>query len=227
MPKEPVGLYGSELSLAFTDISETWRDVPSFKDRTVLAVSSSDTGALPGTSTFADAQAMLHELAEYLPFRAGTRWGESPDIDWEHTRYETNLDSQLFINQTGSDAWRPEASSSHIRNIYLAGDFCNNDVGMTTIESAVTTGLHAAHAIVQHNRHGHPVEIIPLKTNVLAEMVYVWLRYAWAPYVAGASLWSHALSLVTHGPGHARKEGLSWLTAPRRLPPGLRWLKRP
>ena len=144
IPSEPVGLYGSELSLAFTDISQTWQDVPAFQGRTVLAVSSSDTSGLPGTTTYADAQAILLELAEYLPFHPGSKWGDSPDIDWEHTRYEPNTDSQLFINQTGTDAWRPDASSSHIFNIYVAGDFCNNNIGMTTIESAVTTGLQAA-----------------------------------------------------------------------------------
>jgi hypothetical protein len=227
IPKEPVGLYGSDLSLAFTDISQTWSDVPAFKDRTVLAVSSSDTSGLPGTTTYADAQAMLLELAEYLPFRPGTRWGESPDIDWEHTKYEANADSQLFINQTGTDAWRPDASSTHISNIYLAGDFCNNNIGMTTIESAVTTGLEAAQAIVHRKRHGHPVRIIPPERNILADLGYVWLRYAWAPSAAVASLWSHAWSLVKNGCGGGRKHGLPWLADPRGVVPGLQWIKRP
>jgi hypothetical protein len=227
IPEEPVGLYGSELSLAFTDISQAWKDVPTFKDRTVLAVSSSDTSGLPGTTTYADAQAILLELAEYLPFRPGTRWGDSPDIDWEHTKYESNADSQLFINQTGTDAWRPDASSSHIANVYLAGDFCNNNIGMTTIESAVTTGLEAAKVIVRRNGHGRPVRIIPPERNVLADLGYVWLRYAWAPSVAAASLWSHAWSFVKDGCGRGRKHGLPWLADPRGAVPGLQWIKRP
>lgn len=227
IPKEPVGLYGSDLSLAFTDISQTWKDVPTFKDRTVLAVSSSDTSALPGTTSYADAQAILLELAEYLPFRPGTRWGESPDIDWEHTKYESNADSQLFINQTGTDAWRPEASSSHIANVYLAGDFCNNNIGMTTIESAVTTGLEAAKVIVRRNGHGHPVRIIPPGRNVLADLGYVWLRYAWAPSVAAASLWSHTCSLIKDGCGRRPRQGLPWLADARGAVPGLKWIKRP
>jgi hypothetical protein len=227
IPSEPVGLYGSQLSLAFTDISQTWQDVPAFKGRTVLAVSSSDTAGLPGTTSYADAQAMLLELAEYLPFEPGTTWGESPDIDWEHTRYEPNSDSQLFINQTGTDAWRPDASSSHILNIYVAGDFCNNDVGMTTIESAVTTGLQAARAIVRRNRHGRPVKVIAPDTNILFDLGYVWLRYAWAPYAVAASLWSHALSFLSGGGGRTPRNGLPWLTAAARRVPGLRWVKQP
>jgi hypothetical protein len=227
IPKEPVGFYGSELSLAFTDISQTWQDVPAFKGRTVLAVSSSDTSALPGTTSFGDAQAMLEELAEFLPFRPGTRWGESPDIDWTHTTYESNVDSQLFINQTGTDAWRPDASSSHISNIYLAGDFCNNNIGMTTIESAVTTGLEAAQVIVRRNRHGDRVTIIPPPKNLLFDLGYVWLRYAWAPYVAAASLWSHTWSFVKHGCGRRSRNGLPWAPAPSDQPSGLKWAKRP
>ena len=31
IPKEPVGLFGSELSLAFTDISQTWENVPELR----------------------------------------------------------------------------------------------------------------------------------------------------------------------------------------------------
>jgi hypothetical protein len=226
IPKEPVGLYGSTLSLAFTDISQTWEDVPAFAGRTVLAVSSSDTSGLPGTTSLADAQAMLQELSEFLPFRPGTKWGESPDIDWEHTKYESNADSQLFINQTGTDAWRPHASSSHISNIYLAGDFCNNDVGMTTIESAVTTGLEAAKVIVRRHRYGDPVKIIPPERNLLYDLGYVWLRYVWAPYAAAASLWSHAQSFAKNGCRKRGRNGLPWLPSPRGVP-GLLWSKRP
>ncbi|HEY6524481.1 MAG TPA: FAD-dependent oxidoreductase [Solirubrobacteraceae bacterium] len=227
IPKEPVGLFGSELSLAFTDISQTWENVPELEGRTVLAVSSSDTSGLPGTTSFADAQAILQELAEFLPFRPGTRWGESPDIDWTHTKYEANADSQLFINQTGTDAWRPDASSSHISNIYLAGDFCNNNIGMTTIESAVTTGLQAAKVIVRRNRYGEPVKIIPPPRNLLFDLGYVWLRYAWAPYVAAASVWSHAWSFVKDGCRRRGPSGLPWLPAPGGRVPGLTWAKRP
>jgi Flavin containing amine oxidoreductase len=227
IPREPVGLFGSSLSLAFTDISQSWCDVPAFKDRTVLAVSSSDTGALPGTSWQADAQAMLLELAEYLPFDPGRAWGQSPDIDWNRTVYEPNADSKLFINQTGTDAWRPDPSSEHIGNIYVAGDFCNNDVGMTTIESAVTTGLQAAKVIVERNRYGDPVTIIPPDENVLYDLWYVWARYALGPSAYAAGLWSRATSWLCHGARSAGRKGLPWLAAKAGRSPGLTWVKAP
>ena len=35
IPKEPVGLYQSGLGLAFTDISQVWKEASAFGDRTV------------------------------------------------------------------------------------------------------------------------------------------------------------------------------------------------
>ena len=51
VPAEPVGLFQSRFCLAFTDISQTWEGVPEFDRQTVLAVSASDTAALPGTGS--------------------------------------------------------------------------------------------------------------------------------------------------------------------------------
>jgi hypothetical protein len=226
LPSEPVGLFGSELSLAFSDVSQMWRDVPAFRGRTVLAVSSSDPGGLPGTGNEADAYAMLRELSEYLPFDPGEHWGESPDIDWERTCYEANLDTQLFINQVGTDSWRPQPASDHIRNIYLAGDFCSNDVGMTTVESAVTTGLAAAKALVDRIGFGEPVEIIPPRTSVLRDAAYVWLRYALGPSAYAASLISRITGLATSDQTPSSAGAVPWFPVPRRAVPGLSWARR-
>jgi hypothetical protein len=194
IPAEPVGLFDSRYALAFTDISQTWEGVPGFADRTVLAVSASDLYGLPGTAPSDDAQAMLVELAEYLEFDPGTAWGESSDIDWERTRYDTNADATLFLNETGTDAWRPGATSAAISNLSFAGDFCRNRIGMTTIESAVTTGLEAAHVIVERRGIGEPVEIV--EPDSLPGPLYVWLRYAWAPYAFAGKAWSTGSDLI-------------------------------
>jgi hypothetical protein len=194
IPAEPVGLFDSRYALAFTDISQTWEGVPGFADHTVLAVSASDLYGLPGTAPSDDAQAMLAELAEYLEFDPGTAWGDSTDIDWERTRYDTNADATLFLNETGTDAWRPGATSAAISNLSFAGDFCRNRIGMTTIESAVTTGLEAAQAIVERRGIGAPVEII--EPDSLPGALYVWLRYAWAPYAFAGKAWSTGSDLM-------------------------------
>jgi NAD(P)-binding Rossmann-like domain len=187
IPPEPVGLFDSPLALAFTDISQTWEGVADFANRTVLAVSASDPYGLPGTSGQDDAHAMLLELAGYLDFDPGSSWGASSDVDWERTRYETNADEQLFVNETGTDVWRPGAACQGISNLCLAGDFCANRIGMTTIESAVTTGLEATRVIVER-RGGAPVEIAQPAAHASARAV--WFRNVWAPYAAAAKAWS-------------------------------------
>ena len=192
IPPEPVGLFDSALALAFTDISETWGGPEGFPE-TVLSVSASDPYGLPGTSVEDDGFAILRELAEYIDFEPGDGWGDSPDIDWGRTRYESNADSQLFINETGVDMWRPKAAGS-IPNLTLAGNFCANRIGMMTVESAVASGLEAAQAIVKRRNFGAPVEIV--EPSAGSDPLYVWLRYAYAPSAFAAKAWSTGADLA-------------------------------
>lgn len=195
IPAEPVGLYQSRLGLAFTDISQVWKEVSEFGDRTVLALSSSDPYGLPGTSDTDDAMAMLRELSGYLEFEPGSAWGQSPDIDWKRTRYDANSDAQLFVNQAGTDVWRPSTRYEALGNVCFAGDFCQNRIGMTTIESAVTTGLEAANAIIARRGLGTAAEVrIPSSAS---EPLYVWLRYAWGPYAFAAKAFSEGRELLS------------------------------
>jgi hypothetical protein len=194
LPPEPVGLYGSRLGIAFTDISQTWEGSVDFGGGTVLAVSASDLLALPDTGEREDAMAILGELAEYLEFSVGPEWGDSDEIDWERTRVDANADAQLYLNDAGTDTCRPGACCEGVPNVTFAGDFCQNRIGMTTIESAVTTGLEAASSIVQRREFGEPVEITYPRAR--PDLIYVWMRYALMPHVAAASMWSRGGDVV-------------------------------
>ena len=204
IPAEPVGLFASQYCLAFTDISQIWDDVAVFGRETVLAVSASDPDALPGTGPEDDAHAMLSELARFLSFAPGSAWGESPDVDWDRTRYEPNLDAELFVNDAGSDVWRPPADCVEIANLAFAGDQCDNDIGLTTVESAVVTGLHAAAAVVGRRGVGGPVDVIPPPGSLARDATYLWLRYAWAPSTAAASMWSRGRDCLRRAAGQRR-----------------------
>lgn len=189
IPPEPIGLYDSRLALAFTDISETWTGANDFAGKTVLSVSASDPYGLPDTGYYEeDGFAILRELREYVNFELGTKWGESGDIDWTRTRYESNSDSQLFINETGIDVWRPSAAADGISNLTFAGNFCANRIGMMTVESAVASGLEAAHVIVKRRGLGGPVEILEPKASF--DALCVWLRYVYGPSAMAAKAWS-------------------------------------
>jgi hypothetical protein len=201
IPPEPVGMHGSRLALAFTDISQTWDEA--FDNKTVLAVSASDPYGLPRTGPSDDAMTIVRELAEYLGFEPGERWGDSPDIDWDRTRYDSNADAKLFVNEIGTDAWRPPARCRGIANLAFAGDFCRNRIGMTTIESAVTGGLEAARAIVERRGVGEPVEIAQPRS--LPAPVYLWLRYAWGPSAMYAKAWATYAGLARGISGRVRE----------------------
>jgi hypothetical protein len=185
VPAEPVGLYASPLALAFTDISQTWDGMG---EKTVLALSCSDPHGLPGTGWEDDAMTMLRELGEYLGFDAGEGWGDAPVIDWERTYYDANADAQLFVNEIGTDSWRPDVRCEELANLSFAGDFCRNRVGMTTIESATTAGVEAAGEIVARHGFGEPVDVRQPRT--LPPALYLWLRFVWAPNAAAAKVWS-------------------------------------
>jgi len=185
VPGEPVGLFESPLALAFTDISQTWTGMG---EETVLALSASDPNGLPGTSWEDNAMAMLRELAGYLDFDPGDGWGAAKAIDWERTSYNANTDAQLFVNEIGTNSWRPGVRCEELPNLSFVGDFCHSAIGMTTIESAAISGVEAAAEIVERNRIGDPVEV--REPRSVPPELYACLRLAWAPYVAGAKMWS-------------------------------------
>jgi hypothetical protein len=194
IPLEPVGLFDSRYALAFTDISRSWSSEPSFADKTVVSLSASDAYGLPGTSTSDDAFAMLKELAEYLDFDPGTRWGDSTDVDWARTRFDYNTDAQLFVNETGIDAWRPGAACAELSNLSFAGNFCANTIGMMTVESAVASGLDAARVIVERRGLGSPVKIIQPSSRW--DLAAVGLRYMYGPSAYMAKAWSKGSDLL-------------------------------
>jgi Flavin containing amine oxidoreductase len=190
LPPEPVGLLDSRLSLAFTDISQAWSDAGQFGDRTVCAVSCSDPYGLMGLQAPENGHQMLLELASYLDFDPGERWGDSPAIDWSWTRYHENWDAQLSLNAIGTDAWRPAPICEGVSNLSFAGDFCSHHVGLTTIESAVTSGLEAVNAIVDRRGLGAEAEV--LQPPTLPDSTWIALRYGLAPYALGAKAWASA-----------------------------------
>jgi hypothetical protein len=73
---------------------------------------------------------------------------------------------------------------------------------MTTIESAVTTGLQAANAVIARRGVGTPVDVrIPRSAS---GPLYAWLRYAWGPYVVAAKAFSEGRELLKGVARHLR-----------------------
>jgi hypothetical protein len=190
LPKEPVALLGSTLSLTFIDISQTWQGAipPRLVGRKVLAVACSEPAMLPGgadreAEAEADAHAIADELKEYLDFT-------DDDVDEKLTRYRPDTDVRLSVNAIGTDTIRPPAHFDEVKGLFFAGDFCQNDFGITTIEAAVATGLAAAQAVVKSCGVGKVPDIkIPA---TLPDSEFVAMRYAWLPFAYGARAVSFA-----------------------------------
>jgi len=184
LPRENVAMVDSTCDLSFLDLSQLW-DNPAMRDVTVLTVAASDYWALSSEDPEQNGQAMIQTLHDYLPlFDPGAKWGQSADIDWTRTHYESNKSDTLFINQVGSEAWRPHTHYAAVSNLFFAGDLCLNKIDMATVEAAVTSGLNAAIAIQQKDPLGDPIKIAHLPT--CPETAILAMKLLMAPSAYGA-----------------------------------------
>lgn len=156
IPADHVSLWDSPMNLSFLDLSQVWEELKG-GEVTALTVAASNYYGLPsearGSGVHQNIVAMVAELRRYLgPLR-------HEDIDFEKTHFQTNLGDELFINDVGSETWRPRTHHEAIPNLFMAGGYCVNDVGMATVEAAVTSGLLAARALHEQAPLGDPVEI--------------------------------------------------------------------
>jgi len=166
-----IGLTDSNYALTLVEITREFRianpNLFSSADPIgmVIALAASDFGELPffrtppakldppdssHTATPADTQLLedktiqllLDEARKYLPIR-------DEDIEWRFFR--SNKNHRLFLNDVESARnpvktiyLNPASSRPIIDNLAFAGDFCSQDVVMSTVEAAVESGIRAA-----------------------------------------------------------------------------------
>jgi hypothetical protein len=210
IPAEIVGLRQSHCDLTFLDISQLWTALKpgaaepdtAQRDVTVLVLAASNAYAIPASDPEEQAILMIRRLAEYLPgqFDPGNHWGESPDIDWTRTVVRSNEGHLLFVDDVGSKAWRPVTSYEALPNVFFAGDVCQTDVSMATVEAAVQSGLMAAQALYDMDQSGQnaprrltggPITLAP--HEVFSDATLLAAKLALLPVAYGASAWSALL----------------------------------
>ena len=201
IPREHVVLRESQYGLTFFDNSQEWRNDPNMRKAgrpiTCLNVAATEFYMLDGMTKEEATRAILTDLKRYLDF-------QDEDVDFAKTYLQMNQHEPLFINEVGSEQWRPKARTD-IPNLFLAGDFCDHPIQITTVEGAVVSGLQAAQALqarVRVDRRDlapddpllHPVEILEPKTyppvNTKA------LRALLTPCACAAKVWSRAEEVV-------------------------------
>ncbi len=149
IPKCHTVLRESRLGLTFFDNSQLWRPAaegdstsdPSLPpgERTCLNVGVSEFDKIDGMFKDYAVMEIIRDLQRFLPF-------DLEDVDYTRTYLQMNVNEPLFINGVASEPWRPGAHTE-IPNLFLAGDFVDNEIGVACVEGAVVSGLQAARAV--------------------------------------------------------------------------------
>lgn len=185
IPKEHVILIDSTYGLTFIDNSQLWPGI----EGTVLNVASTDFRALANLSENEALEYIVTDLKTYVPF-------EGEDLASWHI--ETNAGDKLFVNEIGSDPWRP-GPKSRMPNLFLAGDYCRTFIDVVTVEGAVVSGLQAVRALQEQvavdlgsetagTKLLEPVTII--KPDAYPQWTMLAATAMLAPYAAAAKIWS-------------------------------------
>jgi len=165
LPKEHVLLYNSRFLTSFIDLAEHW-SLPTSE----IAIIASN--FIPLESLVDDdpsapyvrgidspaAQAVIDDLLEFVP--EITRG----DIDEDRSFSIFNVRHQLFLNTVGAWPFRP-STNTRLENLFVAGDYCQTEADITTMESAVISGLSTAAAILEKAGNPSTVHIESLKTD--------------------------------------------------------------
>jgi zeta-carotene desaturase len=204
LPPEPVVLLNSNFKLSFVSNSSLW----TASKETYLNIVASDSrplGHLDAPSGFTADEAwnpqqsklsidrpvttldhILHEFRRFVPFAEN-------EIEIELLEIDRNTGRELFINDVGSWKWRPDARTK-IKNLFLAGDYCKNDIDVVCLEGAVVSGLQAAEHVRRQCGVGSPIKIVAPKKYPYPAF---WpLKLALAPYAVSAKLWSFCNQLM-------------------------------
>jgi uncharacterized protein with NAD-binding domain and iron-sulfur cluster len=189
IPREHVVLHGSRYGLTFIDNSQLW---PGLRN-TFLNVIATDFEELADLPEKDAIKRIVHELAHYVP----PPYLRYQDIDYWHI--QSNLRDELFLNQVGSEQWRPQARTE-LASLFLAGDYCQTFVDAVTVEGAVVSGLEAARALQEQARadarrrpqgdaaHWRPIEIV--RPPAYPRAALAGLKLALAPLTPWAKAWS-------------------------------------
>jgi uncharacterized protein with NAD-binding domain and iron-sulfur cluster len=133
MPSAHINLLDSRYGISFIDVSQTW---PSL-GRTVLNLIASDVSDLEGLSPQLAVSFLMEDLKRYIPFSFQ---------DVELITFQSHAGQPLFMNNVGAWAFRPGARTQ-VKNLYLAGDYCQNPIDLVSMEGAVSSAMIAADAI--------------------------------------------------------------------------------
>lgn len=209
IPEHHVVLRDSRYAISFFDNSQLWcrekppaggPTIPDESAPTHLSVAVTDFYRIEGMTKDDAAREILSDLRRFLPFDV------EQDVDFSRTYLQMNVNEPLFLNEVGSEPWRPE-TVTEIPNLFLAGDFVANDIDVICVEGAVLSGLNAARAVQAQLRTDKPAlspsatyfnEIKVLMPKTLPRANAEAMKAILAPYLPTAKAASSTLEMRRH-----------------------------
>jgi hypothetical protein len=165
---------------------------------------------------------IIEDLRRFIDF-------DDDDIDLAKTYLQMNDRDPLFLNEVGSEPWRPQ-TRTEISNLFLAGDFVDNDIGVVTVEGAVFSGLCAARAVQAQAQADRNLSIDALEMKDISVLLpYTYplvnaqlLKLSLSAHAACAKLWSRSLELTenpdrAYSPEQLTADLEAWLGAPAAM----------
>jgi uncharacterized protein with NAD-binding domain and iron-sulfur cluster len=184
LPQEHINLVGSRYGTTLIDISQHWEGL----EGTTLSAVLARPWVLFGRPDEAIAEMVVDEIREYLPIFTQRDVAGEPHL-------QTHVAQPLFINTVGSWLFRPTARFALHPNIFRAGDFCQTEADLATMESAVMSGINAAAEILQ--QAGKRVHMTPLSIGEPPQAALTLLKYMGLPLVAPIGLWKRMQGRLT------------------------------
>jgi len=191
IPREHVVLVGSRYELSFVDVSQHWTGI----DHTLLSVIASNFAPLEELPESHVRDELLTEILTYLqPVVAAN------DVDPKLVHVFPNVNVPLFLNTVGAWTYRPN-TKTRFDNLYIAGDYCRTSADLTTMESAISSGLATT---------GHLLRDLGHRERLVPQSIPAWPRLPMRALAFGLLPSILALRL-----GVAIWERSGWAQAPR------------
>lgn len=181
VPKEHVNLLGSRYGISFIDVSQQWQEHGGANaQRTILSVIAADCTPLKELGKKDIETHLLCDLRKYVPM---------PESAIDRVESSLNFDAPLFLNTVGSWHFRPE-TRSYLSNLYVTGDYCRTAVDLTTMESAVLSGLGTARDLLKDVGMPDAAAKVAIKElRPPSPLLLRVLKYAFFPWIVLLTLW--------------------------------------
>jgi hypothetical protein len=164
---------------------------------TRLNVVATDFYKIEGMTQHEATSLIIKDLLQFIDF-------DEEDIDYSRTFFHFNDRDPLFLNEVGTEPWRP-GTCTEIPNLFIAGDFCDNEIGVVSVECAVVSGLRAARAVqaqaaadrslAADAQELEPIPILLPETYPLQNADA--LKLLLTPYAAASKVWSRLVQAAS------------------------------